>query len=335
MLPVPDPAAAQLEFTIWDEEDKEVSWFGVHVLTLREGRGRRKLTDRMFHRAQAQGYSNFLGEVLLNLARLAPYKGHYIEQLFYIKQGKTIVTEEQASGNLKLGLRLDIPDSFAPQASPPVASPPVAEADSRAQEEKRRQAEEEQKKQEELRRLAEEQAAAAAAAEQRRKQEEDRRQAEQQAAAAAEAQKKAQEQQAAAAAEAQRKAQEQQAAAEAQRRHQEEMSRRQAEEHAAAEAQRRAHEEQMRQQEIARMQAQEQEMAKNAAQRASPPPNQPTSPTSQPAAAQPSSPERAQARIVSCTHMYAENDRSTAPNVLLQMKDDVLIRIALAGYCSD
>ena len=169
MLPVPDPAAAQLEFTIWDEEDKEVSWFGVHVLTLREGRGRRKLTDRMFHRAQAQGYSNFLGEVLLNLARLAPYKGHYIEQLFYIKQGKTIVTEEQASGNLKLGLRLDIPDSFAPQASPPVASPPVAEADSRAQEEKRRQAEEEQKKQEELRRLAEEQAAAAAAAEQRRK----------------------------------------------------------------------------------------------------------------------------------------------------------------------
>ena len=320
MLPVPDPAAAQLECTIWDEEDKEVSWFGVHVLTLREGRGRRKLTDRMFHRAQAQGYSNFLGEVLLNLARLAPYKGHYIEQLFYIKQGKTIVTEEQASGNLKLGLRLDIPDSFAPQASPPVASPPVAEADSRAQEEKRRQAEEEQKKQEELRRLAEEQAAAAAAAEQRRKQEEDRRQAEQQAAAAAEAQ---------------RKAQEQQAAAEAQRRHQEEMSRRQAEEHAAAEAQRRAHEEQMRQQEIARMQAQEQEMAKNAAQRASPPPNQPTSPTSQPAAAQPSSPERAQARIVSCTHMYAENDRSTAPNVLLQMKDDVLIRIALAGYCSD
>jgi hypothetical protein len=156
MLPVPDPAAAQLECTIWDEEDKEVSWFGVHVLTLREGRGRRKLTDRMFHRAQAQGYSNFLGEVLLNLARLAPYKGHYIEQLFYIKQGKTIVTEEQASGNLKLGLRLDIPDSFAPQASPPVASPPVAEADSRAQEEKRRQAEEEQKKQEELRRLAEE-----------------------------------------------------------------------------------------------------------------------------------------------------------------------------------
>ena len=81
MLPVPDPAAAQLECTIWDEEDKEVSWFGVHVLTLREGRGRRKLTDRMFHRAQAQGYSNFLGEVLLNLARLAPYKGHYIEQV--------------------------------------------------------------------------------------------------------------------------------------------------------------------------------------------------------------------------------------------------------------
>ena len=26
-------------------------------------------------------FSNFLGEVLLNLAKLIPYKGHYIEQV--------------------------------------------------------------------------------------------------------------------------------------------------------------------------------------------------------------------------------------------------------------
>ena len=34
MLPVPDPNAAQLECTIWDEEDQQVS--GVPVVTLRE-----------------------------------------------------------------------------------------------------------------------------------------------------------------------------------------------------------------------------------------------------------------------------------------------------------
>jgi hypothetical protein len=29
---------------------------------------------------QPTEFSNFLGEVLLNLAKLIPYKGHYIEQ---------------------------------------------------------------------------------------------------------------------------------------------------------------------------------------------------------------------------------------------------------------
>ena len=71
--------------------------------------------------------------MLLNLARLAPYKGHYIEQLFYIKQGKTIVTDDQASGNLKLGLRLDIPDDFIPPNAASPAPPHVTQEKNEAE----------------------------------------------------------------------------------------------------------------------------------------------------------------------------------------------------------
>jgi len=80
ILPIPDPTKSQLECTLWDESDPS-----------------------------PQKYSNFLGEVLLNVAKLAPYKGTYIEQSFQVRQGKTIQTENQASGSLKLGLRLDLP----------------------------------------------------------------------------------------------------------------------------------------------------------------------------------------------------------------------------------
>ena len=107
MLPVPDPSVAQLECTLWDESDP-----------------------------QTQSYSNFLGEVLLNLARLVPYKGHYIEQLFNIKQGKTIVTDELASGNLKLGLRLEIPDDFTPPTSAKISVPSPAPTEAQAAVEK-------------------------------------------------------------------------------------------------------------------------------------------------------------------------------------------------------
>ena len=75
-------------------------------------------------RLQPQGYANFLGEVVLNLGKLVPYKGQYIDQLFYIKQGKTIMTDEHASGNLKLGLRLDIPEGFTPAAAATPVHPP-------------------------------------------------------------------------------------------------------------------------------------------------------------------------------------------------------------------
>uniref|UniRef100_A0A7S0TLK2 C2 domain-containing protein n=1 Tax=Hemiselmis andersenii TaxID=464988 RepID=A0A7S0TLK2_HEMAN len=97
VLPVPDASQSQLECTIWDTSDPNPTEF-----------------------------SNFLGEVLLNLAKLIPYKGHYIEQVFFVKQGKTIKTEQQATGNLKLGLRLDISEQpRSPGAEQPRS--PVAE----------------------------------------------------------------------------------------------------------------------------------------------------------------------------------------------------------------
>mmetsp|Transcript_54153 Transcript_54153/g.128223 ORF Transcript_54153/g.128223 Transcript_54153/m.128223 type:complete len:845 (-) Transcript_54153:123-2657(-) len=97
-LPVPDATKSQLEVTLWDESDPA-----------------------------PEKYSHFLGEVLLNLAKLAPYKGHYIEQVFHIKQGKTIPTAEQATGSLTLGLRLDIPDeAAAPTPAAAATTPPAA-----------------------------------------------------------------------------------------------------------------------------------------------------------------------------------------------------------------
>jgi hypothetical protein len=97
-LPVPDPNKSQLECTLWDESDPS-----------------------------PEKYSHFLGEILLNLAKLAPYKGHYIEQVFHVKQGKTIATEEQATGSLTLGLRLDIPDDAAvPSPAAAAPTPPAA-----------------------------------------------------------------------------------------------------------------------------------------------------------------------------------------------------------------
>mmetsp|Transcript_54942 Transcript_54942/g.112178 ORF Transcript_54942/g.112178 Transcript_54942/m.112178 type:complete len:822 (+) Transcript_54942:54-2519(+) len=56
---------------------------------------------------KAENKSNFLGEVILNLAKLVPYDGKYIEQVFDIKQGKTaVVNNQKATGKLKLGLTL-------------------------------------------------------------------------------------------------------------------------------------------------------------------------------------------------------------------------------------
>jgi len=93
-LKVPDPYQSQLECTIWDESD-----------------------------VKAKNYSNFLGEVLLNLAKLVKFRGKFIEQMFYIKQGKTIETPQTATGTLKLGLRLDMGDDWPLDGPPAVVAP--------------------------------------------------------------------------------------------------------------------------------------------------------------------------------------------------------------------
>eukprot|EP00285_Hemiselmis_virescens_P019772 CAMPEP_0173378476 /NCGR_PEP_ID=MMETSP1356-20130122/1628_1 /TAXON_ID=77927 ORGANISM="Hemiselmis virescens, Strain PCC157" /NCGR_SAMPLE_ID=MMETSP1356 /ASSEMBLY_ACC=CAM_ASM_000847 /LENGTH=171 /DNA_ID=CAMNT_0014331551 /DNA_START=105 /DNA_END=616 /DNA_ORIENTATION=+ len=102
-LPVRDPQTSQLECTLWDDSD-----------------------------AAAKGHSNFLGEVILNLAKLVPYYGQYIEQVFDIKQGKTIKTEKTASGKLRMGLQLDspaVPGALAAaQAAGQPAAPPAPPA---------------------------------------------------------------------------------------------------------------------------------------------------------------------------------------------------------------
>ena len=46
---------------------------------------------------QGEKNSNFLGEVILNLAKLIPYDKQYIEQIFDIKQGKTIPAKDPSS----------------------------------------------------------------------------------------------------------------------------------------------------------------------------------------------------------------------------------------------
>jgi hypothetical protein len=202
---------------------------------------------------QTNSYENFLGEVLLNLSRLVPYKGHYIEQLFYIKQGKTIVTEEQASGTLKLGLRLDIPDNFTPPVHPPTAAVPVEQQSKQIQPQETgaNDAEEQQS-------VAHAKAARQAATEQAVKQQaglvpvdaESRASPEHAAQQYAEAQRQAAEQ----------AAWQKQAAEEGRQQELALLAQRQAAEQAAAEAQRQAAEQ------AARMQAQQEESARHAAQ---------------------------------------------------------------------
>jgi len=83
-LPVKDPANSQLECLIWDQSG-----------------------------AGDTPAQKFLGEVFLNLAKLVPYNKSTIEQVFDIRQGKThkaTADDKKATGNLKLGLQLIIPD---------------------------------------------------------------------------------------------------------------------------------------------------------------------------------------------------------------------------------
>ena len=97
VLPVSQPPQSQLECTLWDDSD-----------------------------ADAENNGNFLGEVILNLAKLVPYNGQYIEQVFDIKQGKTIVTPQKASGKLKLGLQINIPEpGTAPEVAAAAPAAPV------------------------------------------------------------------------------------------------------------------------------------------------------------------------------------------------------------------
>lgn len=104
VLPVENPKASQLECSLWDESDEQPS----------------------------AEKANFLGEVILNLAKLVPYSGKYIEQVFDIKQGKTpVVGDNKASGKLKLGLTLKLDGDEAPAPAPAQATrevPPPAQA---------------------------------------------------------------------------------------------------------------------------------------------------------------------------------------------------------------
>ena len=65
-------------------------------------------------------------EVILNLAKLVPYNNTLIEQVFEIKEGKSlkaVAEDKKASGKLKLGLKLVIPDDAAKVATPKAAAP--------------------------------------------------------------------------------------------------------------------------------------------------------------------------------------------------------------------
>lgn len=244
-------------------------------------------------RLQPQRYANFLGEVLLNLARLAPYKGHYIEQLFYIKQGKTIVTDEQASGNLKLGLRLDIPEGFTPAAAAsPVHLPAPAgqqAADKAAEQRAAQEANEKQAAQEaEARKIAAEQQRRAEEEEVQRKAMEEQRQA-------AEREKEAQR----VAAEQQQKALEAQREAEMRRQAQEAEAQREAEEKQRQQLQA---EQAQKQVELSRMRAQEEEMARKIRESPPAPLSPPAVGSPGPRSVSPHGAERpAQARIVSAS----------------------------------
>ncbi len=101
-LGVKDPSNSQLECTLWDESD----W-------------------------TASEPQKFLGEVILNLAKLVPYNNTYIEQVFEIKQGKNYkatAEDKKATGKLKLGLKLVIPppgesDNLKPVTGTPPHTP--------------------------------------------------------------------------------------------------------------------------------------------------------------------------------------------------------------------
>ena len=101
-LVVKDPSNSQLECTLWDESDQTAS--------------------------EPQ---KFLGEVILNLAKLVPYNNTYIEQVFEIKQGKNYkatAEDKKATGKLKLGLKLVIPppgesDNLKPLTGTPSHTP--------------------------------------------------------------------------------------------------------------------------------------------------------------------------------------------------------------------
>eukprot|EP00961_Rhodomonas_salina_P253503 3426067-Rhodomonas_salina.3 len=145
-LKVPDPYQSQLECTIWDESDvkvKLVAWTvalkcnfsrwatyaGKELFQLPRG-GASELGEA----SQVSAGSILCPSVALlpirtharsNAARISSdvlcdcrFRGKFIEQMFYIKQGKTIETPQTATGTLKLGLRLDMGDDW-PLDGPP------------------------------------------------------------------------------------------------------------------------------------------------------------------------------------------------------------------------
>ena len=91
-LTVKDPMNSQLECSLWDESSSA------------------ETTQQ-----------KFLGEVILNLAKLVPHNNVLIEQVFEIKQGKQhkpFADDKKATGKLKLGLKLCIPEEGSAQKAP-------------------------------------------------------------------------------------------------------------------------------------------------------------------------------------------------------------------------
>ena len=91
-LSVKDPKNSQLECSLWDESSSGDTT-----------------------------QQKFLGEVILNLAKLVPHNNVLIEQVFEIKQGKqhkASADDKKATGKMKLGLRLSIPEEGGAQKAP-------------------------------------------------------------------------------------------------------------------------------------------------------------------------------------------------------------------------
>eukprot|EP00291_Cryptomonas_curvata_P015007 CAMPEP_0172153922 /NCGR_PEP_ID=MMETSP1050-20130122/1731_1 /TAXON_ID=233186 /ORGANISM="Cryptomonas curvata, Strain CCAP979/52" /LENGTH=141 /DNA_ID=CAMNT_0012822547 /DNA_START=38 /DNA_END=464 /DNA_ORIENTATION=+ len=102
-MPVGDLERAQLECSLWDESESP---------------------------KQTVKNDNFLGEVVLNLSKLRPFQGKYIEQVFEIKPSKLYRCDAQATGKLKLGLTLSVPaagPSPSPQQTPIPDNPPTTD----------------------------------------------------------------------------------------------------------------------------------------------------------------------------------------------------------------